>query len=135
MTTCIVSDDSALARAFIIKLLKMSGCENVNFIEAANGKEVLDLCRNVNPDYIFTDLTMPEMDGLTLIEKLKENTYPVKQIIVITSSGNKEARRNLDLLGITHILTKPVTHEQMKELVNHLSALPNTPQENSEYGY
>ncbi|MGM0444468.1 MAG: response regulator [Fibrobacterota bacterium] len=135
MRSIIVADDSCLARSFIIKLIRLAGVENTDIHEAGNGREVLDLARNGTPQVILTDLTMPEMNGIELVREITRDAsidIAPNQIILITSSGSTEERRELRKLGIEQILTKPVDQQQMSRA---LSAIPGLSLLKKESGY
>ena len=53
---------------------------------AENGKEGLDLIRKLDPDIVLTDIKMPIMDGLTMLEKASEELYKIVPIILTSYS-------------------------------------------------
>ncbi|ERP32154.1 response regulator [Chitinivibrio alkaliphilus] len=137
MNHFVIADDSPLARSFIIKLLRNTTISETHFTEASNGQEVLEYVQTNKVDVIFTDLTMPHTGGLELAKRLTSSTsaFPAKNIVVITSSGNQEERQELAALGVQHILTKPVTQEQMNTVVASLFKGKRKRKERTPYGY
>jgi len=87
MTRVLVVDDSAVDRHLACSLLKESGEFEVDF--AADGNEALERIRQSEPEIVVTDLQMPELDGLGLVESLKR-TSPLIPVIVMTSKGSEE---------------------------------------------
>lgn len=84
---------------------------DVQFFEAANGIEALELHRSVHPDVIFLDVTMPHLDGTATLKILRTIDTQVK-IIMATALGNQQYLCNeLIALGVDGILTKPVTKD------------------------
>lgn len=86
---------------------------------AYDGEEALLKLDELNPDVIFTDIRMPIMDGLILIEKLKEKEMSILSIIV---SGYEEfdyARKAMRL-GVFDYLLKPLSYDVMLQLLNKL---------------
>lgn len=76
----LVDDEEDVRRAIIKKLdWKALGFEVVG--EASNGEEALDLCEQLQPDVVMTDIKMPFMDGLTFCRRLKQILPGVKAAI------------------------------------------------------
>jgi CheY-like chemotaxis protein len=87
MPTVLVVDDSAVDRRRAGKLLeKESG---LTATVAANGREAMELLKNDLPDLVLTDMQMPEMDGLQLVEQIRER-YPSVPVILMTAHGSEE---------------------------------------------
>ena len=70
LPTVLVVDDSALIRKMLIKLLNENGYQVVG--EATNGEEGVELYKELEPDIVTLDITMPVMDGVTALKKIKE---------------------------------------------------------------
>jgi len=105
----LIADDSGTARMFIKQCLEISVEEDVEFLEAANGQEALQLLKENGADFLVTDLNMPVLDGRELIRRVSAsprlNGLP---IMVITSSGNEARKQELLELGASVVLRKPV---------------------------
>lgn len=86
MTTVLVVDDSRLDRTRAGGILRKAGHE-VAF--AANGREALDQLAVDVPDVVVTDLQMPELDGLELVEAVRLR-YPHVPVILMTAHGSEE---------------------------------------------
>ncbi len=109
----VIDDEYIVVRGIeaIIKREKLN-CEVVG--AAYNGIEALALLEETKPDIVITDIRIPKMDGLSLIEEAKE-FLPDTYFIVI--SGFKEfeyARRALSM-GVKSYIEKPVTIDKVKE--------------------
>lgn len=85
MTTVLVVDDSLTDRCKASGLLSRDGCE---IVVAANGREALDQFAERRPDVIVSDLHMPEMDGLSLVEAMVRD-HPLVPVVVMTSLGSE----------------------------------------------
>src|SRR5436309_3371182 len=72
MTRILVVDDDRPQAAEYGVLLRHAGCE---VTVAGNGREAMDLLRHDVPDVVLTDLDMPEMDGLELVQAIRRD-YP-----------------------------------------------------------
>jgi CheY-like chemotaxis protein/anti-sigma regulatory factor (Ser/Thr protein kinase) len=86
MTTVLVVDDSAMDRRLAGSLLKRAGYAS---FFANNGREALEMVAETTPDVVLTDLQMPEMDGLELVEAIRSR-YPVVPVILMTAHGSEE---------------------------------------------
>jgi DNA-binding response OmpR family regulator len=87
-TILIVEDEKSL-RAAIVDILQL---KNFLPIEAKNGKEGVDLALAKHPDLILLDLIMPEMDGMTALKNIRQDTWGanVPVIILTNLSANNE---------------------------------------------
>lgn len=83
---------------------------------AENGKEGLKTAQERNYDVIVTDLRMPEMDGMTFIEKLRKFNPNVK-VVVITAFGSFKSFKKMTSLGVIEYINKPVRAKDLKEAI------------------
>jgi CheY-like chemotaxis protein len=86
MATVLVVDDSTVDRHLAAKLLAKDG---LNVLAAANGREALALLNQHPVDVVLTDLQMPEMDGLQLVEEIRAR-YPAVPVVLMTAHGSEE---------------------------------------------
>jgi CheY-like chemotaxis protein len=70
---------------------------------------------------ILSDINMPGMDGLTLLEQIKQRR-PDLPVMMVTAYGDDERRRRASELGAFEFLTKPVDFEQLKKQLRQLPA-------------
>jgi threonine synthase len=84
VTTILVVDDNPRDRRLIRRLLQRY--KRYRILEASNGIEALQLVRDHMPDLIISDLTMPEMDGFSLVEQLKTNPLTAQIPVVVASA-------------------------------------------------
>ena len=79
----LVVDDHAVVRSGLATFLRASeGLEMVG--EASNGDEAIRLCGEVNPDVVLMDIIMPQTDGVTATEAIRQR-YPYVQVVALTS--------------------------------------------------
>jgi hemerythrin-like metal-binding protein/PAS domain S-box-containing protein len=102
--TILVIDDESIIRQSLCDQLEDLGFK---VIEAENGKEGIDLIEKEKPDLVLTDLRMPEMSGLEVIEYSKKK-YPNLLIIVISGAGHIGDAVEAMRLGAYDYLVKPV---------------------------
>lgn len=112
----IVEDDNLLART----LKKLFNKRNLEAEIVNNGKEALKKLKE-NPEFsiILTDLVMPEMGGMELIEEVKK-FFPEIEIIVMTGYGDIKTAVEAMKKGASDFLTKPFDKEELINIINKL---------------
>lgn len=98
--------------------------------EAEDGKNALERIEHTNPDLIISDIRMPGMDGLVLMEKLRELGRKT-QVLLVSGYTDFEYARKAMRLGCAGYLVKPV---EEKELVTYLEKIRRILDEKSEGG-
>src|SRR5229473_2959611 len=87
MATVLIVDDSAVDCKRAEKLLTKGS--QLTVLSASNGRQALELMKDHQPDLIITDMQMPEMDGLQLVEEVRCK-YPGIPVILMTAHGSEE---------------------------------------------
>ncbi len=90
VTTVLVVDDTLNDRRLIRRLLQRY--KSYRVYEAQSGVEALEMVRQRKPDLIVADLTMPEMDGITLLEKLKHDPDTAHIPVMVVSAKTLSSR-------------------------------------------
>ncbi len=85
--TVLVVDDSAMDRALAGAI--MQKLESWKAVFAGNGAEALAVMAAAAPDLVLTDMLMPEMDGLELVQAIR-STYPLVPVILMTAHGSED---------------------------------------------
>jgi CheY-like chemotaxis protein len=117
MVTILVVDDSAMDRRLAGTLLKRAGFEPVN---AENGAAALALIAKSPPDIVVTDMQMPEMDGLELVEAVRTQ-YPHIPVILMTAHGSEElAVRALQKGAASYVPKRSLAHDLVGTVQNVL---------------
>jgi len=118
MTTILVVEDYAVTKRVLAQQLRKAGH---SVITASNGIEALDLLDDGQPDLIITDIAMPEMDGITFLQHLREREgFYELPVIVLTASGQDHDRQVVKQLGTDVFLTKPASSPELIRTVNAL---------------
>lgn len=117
--TIMVAEDFDDTRIMMRKLLEMSGYE---VVEAANGREAVDLVRANCPDLILMDLNMPQLDGLAATEQIRECRDLCKNVTILAITahdtiGMKEAAMEA---GCNGYLTKPIDFEKLQKIIDRI---------------
>ena len=110
MATVLIVDDSRTSRKILKSVLEGAGYEIIG--EATNGEEVYLKYKELKPDLVTMDITMPTMDGiesLSLIKHADENA----KVIMITAAGQKEKMVEALKRGAEEFITKPFVNEDV----------------------
>jgi CheY-like chemotaxis protein len=110
MTTVLIVDDSAVDRHRTVKLLSNEG---FNVLDAADGKSALEIVSREAPDLVLTDMQMPEMNGLQLVEEIKSRS-PSTPVILMTAHGSEE-------LAVEALHKGAVSYVPKRNLANDLN--------------
>ncbi len=105
----LVVDDEQAAREGMQKLLEQDG---YRVTTAGSGMEALERASDVAPDVVLTDLKMPQMDGLQLLAKLREQDA-VLPVIVVTAFGDVQSAVSAMRGGADNYLTKPIDYDAL----------------------
>jgi CheY-like chemotaxis protein len=115
MASILVVDDYLVTLRILSTQLRKGGYEVVT---AGNGKEALSRVTEQNFDLAIIDIAMPDMDGITLLEKLrKEHNQTTMPILMLTASALDEDRVRAQLAGATDFLTKPISSWELLEVI------------------
>src|SRR3982751_3825610 len=110
----LIADDEALARKFIRRMLKDD--QDVEIVgECSNGKEAVAMIRKQNPDVVFLDVQMPEMDGFAVLESIGIERLPE---IIFTTAYEQYAIRAFELHALDYLL-KPFDQTRFKEAIKY----------------
>ena len=103
--TILIVEDEKNIRDAIVDVLRLN---NFLSLEAKNGREGVELAFSKHPDMILLDLIMPEMDGMTALKKIREDTWGahVPVIILTNVSATNE-----------QLVNDMVTHKPMNYLI------------------
>jgi len=117
----LVVDDSETVRAVIAKTLRLAGVPVNELYQAGNGQEALAVLSEQWVDLVFSDINMPVMTGIEMIEKMQqdENLKSVP-VVVVSTEGSKTRIENLIEQGVRAYIRKPFTPEILKEIVDNV---------------
>ena len=114
----LIVDDSLPMRSIIKKTIKAAGFGKSEFLEAANGKEALNLMKNNWVDMVLTDHNMPVMNGLDFIRAAKaDELLKTIPMVVISTEGNESRIKEFLDSGAVGYLAKPFAAEAFRDLI------------------
>lgn len=110
----LIVDDSIFARISIKKLIYE---RNYELLEAENGNVAFDKIKSECPDLVITDNLMPEMNGIELIQKMKDENIDIPVIVISANQQEKTKQRFLEL-DVTGIIKKSPSKSEFLALVD-----------------
>jgi len=118
----LIVDDEPVSLMLLDTILSRS---NFSVSTAASGQDALNLLAAEPFDLMILDLLMPDMDGMTLLQQLRENAkFENLPIIVFTAVSQNRVREEAFQKGATTFLTKPVSSRELTRVVNKFLQLP-----------
>lgn len=118
MAKILVVDDAAFMRMRCCKLLSDNGYE---VSEAATGVEAMQKYRELTPDAVLLDITMPDMDGIETLKRIVTE-HPAAKIVMCTAMGQQSMVIEALKSGARDFIVKPFDAERVlgavKKLVN-----------------
>jgi len=122
----LIVDDSKLVHAMIAQTLDMSGVEIEEVFHAMNGKEGLEKLQNQTLDLVFSDIHMPIMDGVEMIERMRhDEAIQHIPVVVISSEGSHKRLDELKSFGVQHFIRKPFTPEMINTVIHEVMGEAN----------
>ncbi len=117
--TAMVVEDEGVANELLSSTFKNFFSE---VSSAFNGIEALEMYERLQPDIIFVDIVMPDMDGIELSRKIREMN-PNQIIIVISASNDIQKISESIEIGVNSFIQKPIDTKKIIELLNNVTAL------------
>lgn len=115
----VIVEDEIRIREGIRRLLPKLDKDDQIVGEAENGKKGLEVIRRERPDIIITDVRMPVMDGLQMLEQLYREECPAKAIVLSAYSEFEYARTAMRM-GVTEYLLKPIVLGDFSEAIRRV---------------
>ncbi len=112
--TIVIVDDSALIRRALRILVENAGYTVV--CEAENGAEAVEAYKEYQPDLLTLDITMPVMDGVEALRRIKE-ADPKANVVMITAAGQQKKVIEAIQLGAAKFIMKPFSREEVLDTV------------------
>lgn len=116
----LICDDSNMARKQVTRSLPDGW--DVDITYAANGLEGIEAIRAGRAEMVFLDLTMPEMDGYQVLERVRAEKHK-SIVIVISGDIQPEARDRVMALGALEFIKKPINKEKLAEVLHRYGLL------------
>ncbi|HRU07201.1 MAG TPA: sigma-54 dependent transcriptional regulator [Candidatus Brocadiia bacterium] len=116
ISKALVVDDDPLSREFLVEVLRRCG---LHVLSACDGRAGLDIFQREEPDIVFTDLRMPGMSGIDLLEKAAESS-PAATIILTTAFASVQSAVEAMRKGAYDYLVKPFSPDEIEALLGRV---------------
>ena len=118
MQKVLIVDDNRASRDLIRAILKSVSCD---IVEASDGQKGLDLLRLERPDVVLLDIDMPELNGLEVVKRIREDAaYSGLPVVAVTAFAMDGDREKGMAAGFTAYLTKPIRAAILRRQVQEL---------------
>lgn len=122
MKFLIVDDEKDVEMLFLQKFRKEIRRGDLEMIFAFSGKEALDIIKDTEPPdvvYVFSDINMPGMSGIELLQHIKTN-YPDIKVSMISAYGDNENYQKAIESGAKEFFTKPIDFNSLKSEITKI---------------
>ena len=119
MAKILIVDDSRTSRKILKGILENAGYEIIG--EATNGLEGYERYAELQPDVVTMDITMPVLDGIEALKKIKAE-YPDAKVIMVTAAGQKTKMVEAVQHGASEFVSKPFEADQLKAIIDKVLA-------------
>jgi two-component system, chemotaxis family, chemotaxis protein CheY len=116
MSKILIVDDAEFLRLRISKMLIGDGLE---VAEAENGLRAVDLYKQIQPDVVLMDVTMPEMDGLAALKEIRAFD-PKAKVVMLTALGQESVVLEAVKSGARDFIVKPFERERVINAIQKL---------------
>src|SRR5690625_4927047 len=113
--TALIVDDAAFMRMMIKDILTKNGYDVAG--EAADGVQAVEKYKELQPDLVTMDITMPEMDGIEALKEIK-NINPDSTVIMCSAMGQQAMVIDAIQAGAKDFIVKPFQAERVIEAIN-----------------
>lgn len=117
MYKLLLIDDEDVIRNGLRTIIERGGVQNLQIIEASNGREGMEKIQEHEPDIVITDIRMPHIDGLELIEWVTQNKPKRPVFIIISGFDDFNYAKKAIQYGVKDYLLKPVVKEDLIQLL------------------
>lgn len=113
----LVVDDAMFMRKMLSDILNQGGYVVVG--EGSNGKEAFEKYKELQPDLVTMDITMPEVDGISGVRMIKE-AFPDAKVIMVSAMGQESMVIDSVKAGAKGFIVKPFNRDRVLEEVGKL---------------
>lgn len=120
MNKVLIVDDADFMRLAIRNFLANNGFEDI--VEARNGIEALKKYKELKPDIVTMDITMPEMTGLEALKEIIDYD-PNARVVMVSAMGQESMVREAIMIGAKSFIVKPFKEEHVVKTLNKILEL------------
>lgn len=116
----LVAEDHPVNRTVAVRALQANGCD---VVAVPNGRDALERCSKEGFDLILLDLEMPEVDGITVVRRLREKERTTSEhvpVIAFTAHASDENRERCLQVGMDGFVTKPFSEVELTQAIGRV---------------
>lgn len=117
MKSVLIVDDAMFMRLSLKIMLENNGFEVIG--EAENGAVAVEKYKALNPDIVTMDITMPEVDGITALRRIRAIDSKAK-VVMVSSMGQEVMIRDAVMAGAKNFIVKPFKEESVIKVLSKL---------------
>ncbi|PLS16790.1 two-component system response regulator [Bacillus sp. M6-12] len=117
MTRILIVDDAKFMRITLCNILKKADFEIAG--EGENGRQAIEMFRELKPDLVIMDITMPELSGLDAIKQIKLE-FPQAKVIMCSAMGQQKMVMEAIEAGAKDFIIKPFDENRVLEAVSRV---------------
>jgi two-component system chemotaxis response regulator CheY len=118
MANILIVDDSRTSRRILKGILESGGHTIIG--EAGNGEEGCKLYKELKPDIVTMDITMPIMDGIEALQFIR-HMDPDAKVVMVTAAGQKSKMVEAIKSGAAEFIAKPFKDEDIIRVINEIA--------------
>ena len=112
----LIVDDSSVMRKILERSLRQAVPNGIDrVVEAGDGAEALAKLDSEGVHVVFSDINMPNVNGLEFLRRLRETAHKDLPVVMVTTEGGENAVRKAIALGAKGFIIKPFTKEQLEK--------------------
>ncbi|AOH54688.1 two-component system response regulator [Peribacillus muralis] len=115
MARILIVDDAKFMRMTLSNILSKAGHEVIG--EGENGKEAIELYRNLKPDLVTMDITMPLMSGVDAVKEIKKE-FQAAKVIMCSAMGQQKMVVEAIEAGAKDFIVKPFDESRVVDAIN-----------------
>lgn len=122
MYKVVLVEDEIFARQGLRNLIDWNSCGYEVVDEAGNGEEALELIAELKPELVITDIRMPVLDGLGLIQTVRDGGNPGTRFMIISGYGDFQYAQQAIKFGVKDFILKPIDEQELLDSLSSLAA-------------
>ena len=115
----VIAEDEEIIRRSIVNRIEACDSEFMIVAEAGNGQEAMNAIAKYNPELLITDIKMPVMDGIELIQKVQRR-YPQVNLVILSGYSDFSYLQQAIRCGVSHYLLKPLEDDALQDTLQEL---------------
>ena len=117
----LIVDDSSTMRKIVMRTLRQAGYDGAEIVEAGDGREALGKLDQASVDLIFSDVNMPNMNGLDFVKAVRgRDDVAETPMVMVTTEGGEDTMKEAMSLGANGYVVKPFTADKLKEVLDRV---------------